>query len=356
MNKEFWKGKRVLISGHSGFKGSWLCLWLNKLGAKVYGFSLLDPPTQPSLYDLADVRELLSPNIYAGDITEYSSIKDAINIFKPEIVFHMAAQTIVKEGFIHPLETFKTNIIGTANLLQACKEVGGIKSIVVVTTDKVYEDQQWPWGYRETDPLGANDPYSTSKACAELITATYRQDKLGDLPIATARAGNVIAGGDWSYRVVPMIMEALIKGEKPPIWDPTAIRPWQHVLDCLDGYMILAKKLYEGPNPYLGSWNFGPSEEDYITVGELTDFMCQTWTEENLTYDKVQCPVPYNLEVDLRLNSSRARRLLGWKPRWNTYKAANRTVNWYRSLSRGWSARDLVYNDIKMWEVAWDIV
>ncbi len=261
----------------------------------------------------------------------------------------MAAQTIVKEGFIHPLETFQTNIIGTANLLEACNKTKSIKAIVIVTTDKVYEDQQWPWGYRETDALGANDPYSTSKACAELIAATYRQDKLGNLPLATVRAGNVIGGGDFAYRVVPMIVEALAKGESPPIWDPYAIRPWQYVLDCLSGYMTLAEKLYEGPNPYLGSWNFGPSEEDYITVGELAILINDKWKGQK-TFTKVDCPDLYNMNIDLRLNSSKARRILGWKPKWDVYQTIDKVVNWYKGYSKGYDVRELVHNDIDIWE------
>lgn len=347
MNKDFWRDKKVLVTGHNGFKGSWLCLWLNQLGAEVYGFSLPDPPTTPSLYELAKVNEVIR-DAWSGSICNHSGITECVKGVKPEIVFHMAAQTIVKEGFLHPLGTFYTNIMGTATLLEACKKVDTIKSIVVVTTDKVYEDQQWPWGYRENDPLGANEPYSTSKACAELIAACYRQDKLGKLPLATARAGNVIAGGDFSYRLVPMIVEALAKDTSPPIWDPYAVRPWQHVLDCLSGYMSLAEKLYEGPNPYLGSWNFGPSDDDYITVGELAILINDCWRKQK-TFTKVECPDLYNMNVDLRLNSSKARQILGWKPKWDVYHTVERVVNWYRGYSKGYPARELVYEDLIWW-------
>jgi CDP-glucose 4,6-dehydratase len=349
MQPDFWKDKKVLITGHNGFKGSWLCLWLKRLGAEVYGFSLPDPPTQPSLYEKAHIDELMDRS-WPGTITNYYHINECVKALKPEIVFHLAAQTIVKEGFLNPLDTFQTNIIGTANVLQACEKVPSLQSIVVVTTDKVYEDQEWPWGYRESDPLGANDPYSTSKACAELVAACYRQDKMGNLPLATARAGNVIAGGDFAYRVIPMIVEALAQGKEPPIWDPTAIRPWQHVLDCLNGYMILAERLYEGPNPYLGSWNFGPSEDDYLTVGDLTDNICNSWGDGLIGRKKVECPVTYNLGVDLRLNSSKARRILQWSPKWTVGYTASLVAHWYENFYKGKEARELVYGDIEDWE------
>lgn len=351
MNKDFWKGKRVLISGHSGFKGSWLCLWLKLLGAYVSGFSLPNPPTTPNLYDLARVEDLIDV-CWKADIRNYLDIKDCIEKEKPEIIFHMAAQAIVKDGFLDPLTTFQTNIMGTANLMEACRQIDSIRAIISVATDKVYEDKQWPWGYREIDPLGANDPYSSSKACSDLITATYRQDKMGNLPVATARAGNVIAGGDFAHRVVPIIVEALIKGQSPPIWDPYAIRPWQFILDCLAGYLILAEKLYVDPSKYCGNWNFGPSEEDYITVGELAIFLNDKWKGQK-TFTKVECPDLYNLNVDLRLNSSKSRRILGWKPQWDIYKTIDRVVNWYKNYSLGWDARDLVHYDIKIWEKVW---
>jgi CDP-glucose 4,6-dehydratase len=226
MDLNFWKGKRVLITGNSGFKGSWLCMILSRLGATIIGYSIPQPVSKPCLYELAKVKDLLA-KVYLDDIRLEYMVQVAVCESNPEIVFHMAAQTIVKDGFRDPLGTFETNVLGTANLLQACKMADNVRSTVIITTDKVYDLQAGPWGYREIDPLGAADPYSTSKACSELVAKCYATYEMGDMPIVTARAGNVIGGGDFSYRLMPMLVRWLNNGTVPVIWDPTAVRPWQ---------------------------------------------------------------------------------------------------------------------------------
>jgi CDP-glucose 4,6-dehydratase len=267
MNTSFWKDKKVLITGHTGFKGSWLCLTLHQLGASIFGYAL-EPPTEPSLYNICNIDSFVDSTI--GDIRDYDTLYKTIARIKPEIIIHMAAQPLVRESYKNPVETYQINVMGTVQLLDAVRLIGGVKALVNVTTDKCYENKEWPWGYRENEPMGGYDPYSNSKGCSELVTSSFRNSFFNSatyaqhgLALASGRAGNVIGGGDWAEdRLIPDIIKAIAQGEKVKIRSPFAIRPWQHVLEPLTGYLTLAEKLYtEGPK-YAEGWNFGPMDED----------------------------------------------------------------------------------------------
>lgn len=323
----------MFVTGHTGFKGSWLCMMLSRMGAQVYGLSLPTEVSNPCLYNLAQISTKIHVDA-RGTIEDLTTIKQILNVSKPDIVFHLAAQPIVKEGFADPLGTFRTNIIGTANVLQACKEVKDIGAIVVITTDKVYEEQAWPWGYREIDPLGAADPYSTSKACSELIAKCYSTYKTGDIPVVTARAGNCIGFGDFSYRLVPMIAKWLSENTRPVIWDPSAIRPWQHVLDCLKAYLMIAEYIY--PNGVGGtSWNVGPNDEDYWTCLDVAEEMCNYWPPYDIKPVTGKCPDTYPINIVLKLDSSKIRSLVGWKPQHSAYSAISAAGRGYQEYYAG---------------------
>ena len=345
----FWKGKKVLVTGNSGFKGSWLCYWLLLKGAEVFGYSL-KTPTEPSLWKLLKIKNDMV-HVW-DDIRNLTGLRLFVLQSKPDVVFHMAAQSIVKDGVSYPVETFNINTMGTVNLLEACK---GLVTgpIIVVTTDKVYDNQWWPWGYREDDTLGASEPYSTSKACAELVVNTYRKYYYDNNQVATVRAGNVLGPGDYQYRVVPMIVDSLLKGESPKIWDPKAIRPWQHVLDCLNGYMTLAERLYTEPYLMADSWNFGPAETEILSVGDLATRMVNTWnklTGEQIQYSQASCPDSgYPLDVDLRLNPTKAYKELGWKTKWGIDDIVTDICVWNMKLRSGISAEALCKISIQSW-------
>ena len=269
LDPKFWRDKKVLITGHTGFKGSWACLWLNHLGAEVTGYAL-EPPTDPSLFEMARVGETM--NSIIGDVNDPEALAAAIADAKPEIVIHMAAQSLVRYSYDNPIETFSTNVLGTANVLQALRGVDSVKAIVAVTSDKCYHNEEWVWGYRENARLGGNDPYSASKGAAELIVSAfqesyYRPDQNAP-PVASARAGNVIGGGDWALdRLLPDIVRSLLDNKPTLIRSPEATRPWQHVMEPLHGYFVLAEHLYRGGHEYASAWNFGPPEESEKTVG-----------------------------------------------------------------------------------------
>ncbi len=254
----------------------------------------------------------------------------------------------MKDGFADPQGTFLTNTIGTGNVLNACRDLP-LRAILIITTDKVYKDTSDFWAYREIDELGAADPYSTSKACAELVVDCYRESFFGMVPLATARAGNCVGGGDWGYRVVPMIMDALMKDEAPPIWDPYATRPWQSVLDCLSGYLRLVEYSYEDPTCYSSSWNIGPDSDEFYTVGEVAKRLCNRW-DSAIKFDYVKCPVTYNLNVDLRLDSSKARKVLNWKPRWNLDAILDDLVGWYTCYKHKIDVRDICNTTLDNYE------
>ncbi len=333
MFNNIYKDKKVLITGHTGFKGSWLSLWLKNLGAKVLGYSL-NPPTKPNHYELLN----LDINSVIGDIRDRDKLFSVVKDFKPDIVFHLAAQPLVRYSYKNPLETLETNIIGTANIFEACKKIDTVKAIVNITSDKCYENKEWVWGYRETDPMGGYDPYSASKGCAELITSSYRNSffnpkeygKKHNTLLASARAGNVIGGGDWSIdRLIPDIVKATAKNEEVLIRNPKAIRPWQHVLEPLSGYLLLGQKLLEGLIDFADGWNFGPDDSSIIEVEKIIQLSRKHWnsirykinTGENLHEAKL-----------LKLDCSKAHYYLKWKPIWNIEKTIEKTIKWYKTF------------------------
>lgn len=329
----FWKGKRVFLTGHTGFKGSWLAIWLNQLGAQVTGYAL-PAPTEPSLFEVAGVKNLLTSVI--GDIRSHEKLEAALSTADPQVIFHLAAQPLVSEGYSDPIRTYGTNVIGTVNLLEAARKLNNLDAILVVTTDKCYENWESPTPYRESDRLGGYDPYSSSKACAELATASYRQSFFGDperAGIATARAGNVIGGGDWARnRLIPDILRALSQGQVAQLRNPQAIRPWQHVLEPLAGYLMLAKKLCLDKSA-ASSWNFGPELADCISAEKIADQLCKLWSE-TATWQCEACNFPHEAGL-LRLDASRAQEMLEWRPRWRLDEALRHTVEWQRAWLKG---------------------
>lgn len=337
VNPEFWSGKRVLLTGHTGFKGGWMSLWLQSMDAEVMGFAL-NPPTTPNLFAEARVGEGMISQI--GDIRDYDKVLDLVDSFKPEIVFHMAAQPLVRYSYKNPVETYATNVMGTVNLLEAVRQVGTSKAIVNVTTDKCYENKEWVWGYREDEPMGGFDPYSSSKGCSELVTSAYRRSYFLEegIALASARAGNVIGGGDWAEdRLVPDILRALENNKPVPIRNPNAIRPWQHVLEPLSGYLMLAESLYNQGQIYAEGWNFGPRDEDAMSVQWIVDRLCDCWGQG--AYSKPQ-PGDHPHEASfLKLDVSKARQRLGWQPRWSLESALANIVEWHQAWRGGANMR-----------------
>jgi len=334
----------VFLTGHTGFKGSWLSMWLASMGAEVTGYAL-PPPTDPSLYRLARVDSLVRSTI--ADVRDAGKLARALADSRPDVVFHMAAQPLVRESYRAPVETYAVNVMGTVNLLEAVRGCGTVRAVVNVTTDKCYENRGWLWGgYREDEPLGGHDPYSSSKACSELVTSAYRRSffKAGesDPPgtcIASARAGNVIGGGDFAAdRVIPDCVRAVLKGEMILLRNPDAIRPWQHVLDPLSGYLLLARKLYENGERFASAWNFGPEDSDARTVEWLVRRFCEKWGEGAMCgVDRGEHPHEAH---HLKLDILKARTALGWRPRWDLPTAIDRVVDWTRRNRDGADARE----------------
>lgn len=341
---KFWQGKKVLVTGHTGFKGSWLCLWLQSLGANLIGFSL-DPPTKPNLFDSTQISRNMKSII--GDIRDFELLQRVLKECQPEIVIHMAAQPLVNFSYQEPLVTYSTNIIGTINLLEAARFTDSVKAIVNVTSDKCYKNQELDRGYREEDSLGGYDPYSSSKACAELITQAYSYSYLKNkgVNIATARAGNVIGGGDWGKdRLVPDIVNACIKQQTISLRYPNALRPWQHVLEPLHAYLTLAKQLFESPPSFTQAWNFGPNEEQGRTVSWLTDTIIRYWGS-GIKWTQ-NCSEPKYETNFLRLSSAKANRSLGWNPQWNIETAIAKTVEWYKSYLKEGNMQEITLAQI----------
>lgn len=330
----FFKGKRVLITGHTGFKGSWLSIWLRRLGAEVTGYSLA-PPTVPNHFQLAKVSE--SMNSITGDIRDVDMLKKIFHDFNPEIVFHFAAQALVRYSYQFPLETLQTNILGTANLLEAIRSVRGVKAAIIVTSDKCYENKEWIWGYRENDSLGGDDPYSCSKACAEMVVHAYRrsyfpEEKYKDhgVGLATTRAGNVIGGGDWSQdRLIPDCIKAILKGETVVIRYPGAVRPWQYLLEPLYGYLRLSRELYMNGLEYSGAWNFGPGPENTKNVRWIVDKIAALW-EGGIRLEISEKKTWHETGV-LTLDSSKAMNKLDWRPRVDIEKTLSFIIDWYHA-------------------------
>jgi CDP-glucose 4,6-dehydratase len=347
----FWKGRRVLLTGHTGFKGAWLSLWLQSLGAKVTGFAM-DVPTQPSLYELARVGEGMES--IDGDVRDPDALAAAMAAAEPEIVLHMAAQPLVRRSFAEPRETYETNVMGTVNVLDAVRLHGsGVRVVVNVTSDKCYENREWEWGYREHEPMGGFDPYSSSKGCSELVTDAFRRSffsAAGGPRLASARAGNVIGGGDWGEdRLVPDIMRAALAGEQVRVRNPNSIRPWQHVLNPLSGYLVLAQAVWDNPALAEG-WNFGPVEEDARPVGWIVRRISALWPDE-LRSLQDDGPHPHEARY-LKLDSSKARAQLGWRPGLNLEAALQGVVDWYLELRAGADMRTVTLGQIEAFQDA----
>lgn len=323
-----YRGRRVLVTGHTGFKGSWLCLWLQTLGAEVSGLAL-DPASEPNHWDLLQ----LSIDDHRIDVRDEAAVGRVFAAARPEVVFHMAAQPLVRRSYREPVITWATNVMGTAHVLEAARHSPGVRGVVVVTTDKCYENREWPWAYRERDRLGGHDPYSASKAGAELVAASYRTAFLqapSTLLLATARGGNVIGGGDWSEdRLIPDLVRSVSGREPMVIRSPHATRPWQHVLDCLSGYLLLGQRLLAGDTACADAWNFGPDGEGNRTVERVLQELAQTWPQ--LRWHVASDPQPHEAGL-LQLDSAKAKMHLGWRPVWNIEKALHHTALWYRQL------------------------
>jgi CDP-glucose 4,6-dehydratase len=346
----FWQGKKVFLTGHTGFKGSWLCLWLNSLGAEVTGYAL-EPPTNPSLYELARVEELVSSVI--ADVRDLERLKAELVRVSPDVVIHMAAQPLVRDSYRIPVETYSVNVMGTVHLLESLRSCPGVKAVVNVTTDKVYENREWAWGYRENEPLGGYDPYSNSKGCSELVTAAYRSSYFNPrdygqhgVAVASARAGNVIGGGDWAAdRLLPDIIRSILAGEPVRIRNPHAIRPWQHVLEPLSGYLALAQRLYEDGAHYAEGWNFGPHDDDAWPVEWIVQRFCNGWGD-GAQYIIDNGDHPHEAH-SLKLDCSKAKSELGWHPRWGLDKSIDSIIDWTRSYRDKKDLREVCLRQIQ---------
>jgi CDP-glucose 4,6-dehydratase len=344
MNAAFWAGKRVFVTGHTGFKGSWLSLWLQQLGASVTGYALA-PPTNPSLFEVAQVAQGMTSVV--GDIRDGAMLTHAMRQAAPDIVIHMAAQPLVRRSYVDPVETYSTNVMGTVHLLEAVRQTPPVRAVVNVTTDKCYENKEWVWGYRENESMGGFDPYSSSKGCAELVTAAYRnsffntakhaEHKVG---LATARAGNVIGGGDWAEdRLIPDILRAIQNGQAVNIRNPHATRPWQHVLEPLSGYLALAEQLYTQGPAFAEAFNFGPAEEDAKPVQWIVEQLTQSWGE-GASWHLDGGTHPHEAHY-LKLDCSKARATLGWSPRWHLGEALQAIIVWHKAHSALKGSQDM---------------
>jgi CDP-glucose 4,6-dehydratase len=336
MNAAFWAGKRVFVTGHTGFKGSWLCLWLQQLGANVSGYALA-PPTNPSLFEVAQVAQGMTS--FTGDIRDGAALIQAMRQAAPDIVIHMAAQPLVRRSYVDPVETYATNVMGTVNLLEAVRQTPSVRAVINVTTDKCYENKEWVWGYRETEPMGGFDPYSSSKGCAELVTAAYRNSFFNSakhsehqVAVATARAGNVIGGGDWAEdRLIPDILRAIQIGKSVNVRNPHATRPWQHVLEPLSGYLTLAEQLCAQGLAVAEAFNFGPADEDAKPVQWIVEKLTQSWGN-GAAWHVDGGMHPHEAHY-LKLDCSKARAALGWQPRWNLSQALQAIIVWHKAHS-----------------------
>lgn len=346
-----WQDRRILVTGHTGFKGGWLSLWLNQLGADVTGFSL-GPPTKPSFFEQTRLAELVRH--VEGDIRDLAAIEAAVDEAQPEVVFHLAAQPLVRHSYEAPVETFDTNIMGTVHLLEACRKVQSVRAVVCVTSDKCYENREWHWPYRESDPMGGHDPYSSSKGAAELVISAYRRSFFQNgARIASVRAGNVIGGGDWARdRLVPDIIRALLEGRPPQIRNPGSVRPWQHVLEALSGYVTIAERLLDGADECACAWNFGPTDDDTRPVGWIVEQMLAAWPE------KIPWEQPKGEQLHeavlLKLDSSKARSELAWRPRLRLSDALARVIEWHCAVANGEDARMVSVRQLRAYGIFGD--
>jgi CDP-glucose 4,6-dehydratase len=348
LNNDFWAGKKVLVTGHTGFKGSWLSIWLNMLGAEVAGYAL-EPLTEIDNFVLTGIGAQMH-NI-TGDIRDFDKLGKCFESFRPEIVFHLAAQPLVRESYNTPRDTYEVNVLGTVNLLECCRLSDSTRVIVNITTDKCYENKEWVWGYRENDRLGGHDPYSSSKACSELVTEAYRKSFFNPKELerhgkslASARAGNVFGGGDWQVdRIFPDCIRHLERSEAIVVRNPHAVRPWQHVLEPLSGYLLLAEKMYGSPEEFVGGWNFGPEESSFLSVGSLVDRVVKAWGDGR--WEDCSIPGAVHEANLLKLDIAKAKAYLGWSPVWGIDRAVVETVAWYRDYGAG-SVHDLCLRQI----------
>lgn len=337
INSQFWQYKKVLLTGCTGFKGSWLTIWLSMLGAKVYGYSL-SAPTNPSMWKDLQLENLCHKMCYA-DIRDYKKLEEYITHVQPEIIIHMAAQPLVRYSYVNPRETYEVNVMGTVNLLDVVRKTGFGKAVVNVTTDKCYENKEWLWAYRENEPMGGHDPYSNSKGCSELVTASFINSYFGSADsttiIGSGRAGNVIGGGDWAEdRLIPDIIRSFSEQQAVHVRNPNSVRPWQHVLEPLSGYLTLAEKMYNDGQQYSGGWNFGPLDSDTKTVGEIVKQMCQIWGDgASWDLDK-RDDHPHEANL-LRLDCSKSKTLLNWHPVWDSQVTLTKLTLWYKAYFAG---------------------
>jgi len=327
---DFWKGKRVFLTGHTGFKGSWMSLWLNSLGAEVKGYSL-SPPTEPAMFSQANIDRYIDSKV--GDIRNLELLSKEMSEFNPDIIFHMAAQPLVRLSYSQPIETYSTNVMGTVNVLESARRCSNLMAIVNITTDKCYENREWEWGYRENEPMGGHDPYSNSKGCAELVTSAYRKSFFNtdtSASLSSGRAGNVIGGGDWAAdRLIPDILRAFEKQQPVVIRNPKATRPWQHVLEPLSGYLVLAQSLCEGNRNHADGWNFGPRDEDVEPVEWILEKMVNFWGE-GASWQLDSSDQPHEAKY-LKLDISKARLQLGWQPTWRLEETLKKIVAWHQA-------------------------
>lgn len=345
-----WRGCRVFVTGHTGFKGAWLCLLLEELGARVGGYALA-PPTNPSLFEAAGIGATVDSTI--ADVRDYDALLAAMRAAQPEVVFHLAAQPLVRYSYDHPIETYATNVMGTVHVLEAARAIGSVKALVAVTSDKCYENREWVFPYRETDPMGGHDPYSSSKGCSELVIAAYRASyfppaRLAEhgTALASVRAGNVIGGGDWALdRLIPDIVRAFEAAEAPVIRSPGSVRPWQHVLEALGGYVDIAERLLAGEARFADAWNFGPVDDDAQPVAWIVDRMARAWGAESVWRDW-QGEVPHEAGL-LKLDTSKARAALGWRPTLTLDRAIDSIVAWHKAVGAGEDAREVSRRQIR---------
>ena len=343
----FWQDKNVFLTGCTGFKGGWLALWLTHLGAKVTGYAL-DPLTDPNLFSILDIEKSIID--HREDMRDHSSLNSVIKSSQPEIIVHMAAQSLVRESYKDPVGTYATNVMGTVNLMEAARSCDSVRVILAVTSDKCYENREIDYGYRETDPMGGHDPYSSSKGCVELMTAAYRRSFFDDNPnkvaVASARAGNVIGGGDWAVdRIIPDAMRAFSNKQTLRVRNPDAIRPWQHVLEPLFGYMALCEKMWDQPSKFSEGWNFGPENESVRTVEEVTDRVSELWGDD-ASWKKSNGDHPHEATL-LKLDITKAKKQLGWKPKWDLDTALEKTVGWYKSYYKGEDMHEMSLKQIE---------
>jgi CDP-glucose 4,6-dehydratase len=345
-----WNGLRVLVTGHTGFKGSWLALWLHDLGAEVTGFSL-PPPSDPSLFEAARVSDVVRH--VEGDVRNADDVEAAVRAARPEVVFHLAAQPLVRRSYEEPVETYATNVMGTVHVLDAVRRVGGVRAAICITSDKCYENREWVWPYRESDPMGGHDPYSSSKGAAELVIAAYRrsyfdpaQIESHGLALASVRAGNVIGGADWaSDRLVPDIVRAMQTGERLEIRNPNSVRPWQHVLEALGGYILLAERMLAGEAEFADGWNFGPADEDARPVRWIVDRLTSLWGGEQ-GWDSPATQQPHEAGL-LKLDCTKARGALGWRPAMNLDSALRCVAEWHQAHDAGGDGREITLRQIR---------